>query len=109
MGYIIDGEIETFRIDSSQTIPHPSASIVLLTDNIYSSKTSNILLPVDYLILASDNSFSMKELIAFYQPLVVVIDSSIKRYAAEKIQNDCKKLNIAFHDISNSGAFSVNF
>ena len=92
-----------------QIIPHPTASIVLLTDNIYTSKTSNLTLSVDYLILASDNSFSLTELIAFYKPKKVIIDSSIGQYAARKIQSECKKLNIAYHDISNSGAFSINF
>lgn len=109
MGYIISGEKIALLADSMQTIPHPSASIILLTDNVYKSKTSDFALPVDYLILKSNNNFSMTELIAFYEPRKVIIDSSISRYAAEKIQNECKKLNIAFHDISNSGAFSVNF
>ena len=109
MGYIISGEKIPLLADSMQTIPHPSASIILLTDNVYKSKTSDFALPVDYLILKSNNNFSMTELIAFYEPRKVIIDSSISRYAAEKIQNECKKLNIAFHDISNSGAFSVNF
>ena len=81
----------------------------MITYNVYKSKTSDFALPVDYLILKSNNNFSMTELIAFYEPRKVIIDSSISRYAAEKIQNECKKLNIAFHDISNSGAFSVNF
>ena len=109
MGYIISGEKIALLANSMQTIPHPSASIILLTDNVYKSKTSDFALPVDYLILKSNNNFSMTELIAFYEPRKVIIDSSISRYAAEKIQNECKKLNIAFHDISNSGAFSVNF
>lgn len=109
MGYIINGERVALLIDSLQTIPHPSASIVLLTDNMYTSKIGSFVLPVDYLILASDNSFSVTELIAFYLPKKVIIDSSISRYTADKIQNECKKLNIAFHDISNSGAFSINF
>ena len=109
MGYIISGKKIALSENSLQIIPHPTASIVLLTDNIYTSKTSNLTLSVDYLILASDNSFSMTELIAFYKPQKLVIDSSIGQYAARKIQSECKKLNIAYHDISNSGAFSINF
>ena len=109
MGYVINGQRIALSIDSLKTISHPSANIILLTDNVYTSKTSSFVLPVDYLILASDNSFSITELIAFYLPKKVIIDSSIGRYAAEKIENECKKLNIDFHDISNSGAFSINF
>ena len=109
MGYVLNGQKSLLSVDSLQTIAHPSASIVLLTHNLYKSKTSNFAVPVDYLILASDNSFSIAELTAFYQPKKVIVDSSINRYASEKIQNECRKLNVAFHDISNSGAFSVNF
>ncbi len=109
MGYRIDGEKIVLTLSSNQVISHPSVSIVLLTENIYKSKLSNLVLPVDFLILSSDNSFSMIELVAFYQPKEVIIDSSIARYAAEKIKKECEKLNVAFHDISNLGAFSVNF
>lgn len=109
MGYVINGQKSLLSVDTLQTIAHPSASIVLLTHNLYKSTTSTFVLPVDYLILASDNSFSIVELTAVYQPKKVIIDSSLNRYASEKIQNECRKLNIAFHDISKSGAFLVNF
>ncbi len=109
MGYRINGEKIALSVYSNQAISHPSASIVLLTENSFKSKVSNLVLPVDFLILASDNSFSITELITFFQPKEVVVDASIGRLTAEKIKRECSKLNIAFHDISNSGVFSVNF
>lgn len=109
MGYRINGRKIALPINSNQTISHPSARIVLLTENSYKSKISNQVLPVDFLILTTDNSFSMLELITFFQPMEVIIDSSIAGYSADKLKRECEKLNVSFHDISDSGSFSVNF
>ena len=109
IGYRINGERIELPIFSNQVIPHPSATIVLLTENSYNTKISNLVLPVDYLILASDNTFSITELFTFFQPKEVIIDCSIGRYTAQKIMIECERLDVAFHDISNSGAFSINF
>lgn len=109
MGYTIRSEKVALQTFCNQTIWHPTANIVLLTENRYTSKVSNQILPVDYLILASDNSFSMFELIQIFHPKEVIIDSSIARNAANKLKNECEKLKLPFHDISESGAFSVNF
>ncbi len=109
MGYVIDGQKLTLPVVTNQIIAHPYANIILLTDNCFKSKVSNEVVPVDLLILASDNSFSAKELVAFFEPKKIVIDATIGRYAAEKIKKECEKLHIPFHDISISGAFSVKF
>lgn len=109
IGYTIRSEKVALQTFCNQTIWHPTANIVLLTENNYTSKVSNQILTVDYLILASDNSFSMSELIDIFHPKEVIIDSSIARYAANKLKNECEKLKLPFHDVSESGAFSVNF
>ena len=109
MGYIVDGKKIPLSANCNKTISHPSANIVLLAKNSYHSKVSNSTLPVDILILASDNSFSVSELAVFFEPKMIIIDASIGRYAAMKMKNECEKLNINFHDISNSGAFLLNF
>ena len=109
IAYHINGQKMTIALFSNQVIGHPTSKIVLLTDNLYKSMNSQELIELDYLILASDNSFSMNDLNFFFKPRIVIIDSSISRYAATKITNECQKLNIAFHDISVSGAYSINF
>ena len=62
MGYIIDGEKIAMPIDSNKIVAHPSATIVLLTENRFKSKESSQVFPVDYLIVVSENSFSVAEL-----------------------------------------------
>ena len=109
MGYRIDGKKIALPISANQIVAHPTASIVLLIENNFKSKISNHVLPVDFIVLASDNNFSVKEIADLFKPKEIIIDASIARYAAEKMKRECEKLNIAFHDIYNSGAFSVNF
>lgn len=109
MGYMINGQKIALQENTNQIVAHPLATIVLLTENSFKSKESNQIVPVDYLIVASDNSFSVTELTSFFQPKEVVIDATIGRYAAAKMKNECEKLGIPCYDISNSGAFLVNF
>ena len=109
MGYIIDDEKIAMPISSNQIVAHPSATVVLLTENRFKSKESSQVFPVDYLIVAFDNSFSITELAALFQPKKIIIDASIGRYTAEKMRKECDKLNVPYHDISNSGAFLVKF
>ena len=109
IGYIIDDEKAAITIGSNQIVAHPSATIVLLTENRFKSKESSHVFPVDYLIVVFDNSFSVAELVTLFRPRKIIIDASIGRYSAEKMKKECDKLNVAYHDISNSGAFLVNF
>lgn len=109
MGYILNGKKVVCEAMSNKVIAHPKASILLLTNNEYKSKISGTSLSVDFLILSSDNSFSMNELINHFNPKTVITDSSLSPYVVEKIKRECNKLNITFHDISNSGAYSIKF
>ena len=109
IGYLIKGKKIALKGWSNRIVEHPSAAVVLLTENIYKSKMSDSILPVDYLILSSDNSFSMNELELFFKPKTVIVDASISKFAAQKIKKDCEKLEVSFHDISESGAYSINF
>ena len=109
MGYRIKGKKIALKELSNRVIAHPNASVILLTDNFYKSKTSEDVLSVDYLILSSDNSFSMRELSLFFKPKTVILDSSISKYTAENINKECQRMNVAIHDVSDSGAYSINF
>ena len=109
MGYVLNGKKIKYQEVSNKVIAHPKASIILLTDNLYKSKISDNPLSIDYLILASDNNFSINELYFHFKPKNVIICPSISRYAVDKIKRECLKMEIPFHDISDSGAYSINF
>lgn len=107
--YIVNDNYIPLSFASNQVISHPSSNIVLLSENLYEAKTSKQKLAVDYLILTSDNTFSMKQLLKIYNPQNVVVDSSISKYTSQKICDECSNLNIPFYDISELGALSLFF
>ena len=109
MGYNINNNKIDLQELSNIVVAHPTKKIILLTENLFKYSTDNQAVPIDYLILSSDNSFSMHQLFPFFKPEKVIIDSSISRYAAKKITRECLKLNIPIHDISDLGAYSINF
>ena len=109
MGYIIRDKKVALEGLSNKIIAHPSATVVLLTENLYKSKMSDKSISIDYLILSSDNSFTMNDLDFFFKPKTVIIDASISNYTAGKLKRECQKRDVAFYDISDSGAFSINF
>ena len=109
MGYLIAGKKIALEGWSNRIVEHPSSTVVLLTENIYNSKMSDSALSIDYLILSSDNSFSMDELELFYKPKTVIVDASISNYTVQKLKRDCENLQVSFHDISELGAYSINF
>lgn len=109
IGYIIDGENRALPATCNQVVAHPSANIVLLSENKFNTTTTRTPLFVDILILASDNSFSVTQLLSIFQPELVVIDPSISLYRTKQIIKECQLHNLSYHDISNSGALLVNF
>ena len=109
MGYNINNKKIDLQELSNKVIAHPTERIVLLTENLFSSSTNTEPIPLDYLILTSDNTFCIAELLSFFMPNIIIIDSSISRYAAKRIAGECLKLNVPIHDISDLGAYSINF
>ncbi len=109
IAYMINGKKVALEGLFNRVVTHPNVSVVLLTENIYKSKDSKDALPIDCLILSSDNSFTIKELTLFFMPKIVIIDSSIAHYSSEKLKKECQKLKIPYHDVSDLGAYSINF
>jgi len=93
----------------NEFIPSPSKKILRLSENRYSDAVSKTDLPVDILVLSHDGSFSLPALQKLFRPEVVVLDSSLPRSAANRMKRESLRLNIKIHDVSQMGAFSVNF
>ena len=109
IGYIINGKKSSLSVVCNQVIAHPSARIVLLSENKLNYHASNNPIPIDLLIVASDNSFSVTQLLTIFHPKQLVIDSSISSYSAKLLIKECELHHLSYHDISNSGALVVKF
>ena len=77
----------------------------ILSKNIFEKKTTDQILELDYLILTNNLRISMAELTKFVAPKHVIIDSSYKKWATDKIKNDCAELGVSCHAIGENGAF----
>ena len=86
MGYMVNGEKIALPISTNQIVAHPTATIVLLTENSFKSKVS-IGIPVGFLMWLQIR-FSVQN---YFLPIKeIVIDASIGRYSAAKIKNKAR-------------------
>ncbi|MDR2816264.1 MAG: hypothetical protein LBB62_06130, partial [Proteiniphilum sp.] len=98
-----------FEIPETNFLPHPEKRILLLSDDAFSSYHTVQPFPLDVLILSQQESFNLKQLLELFSPSMIVLDSSLSRYAAARIVRECTALGIKVHDVAENGAFSLNF
>lgn len=90
-------------------LPHASKRILRLSENRYARVSGEDGFPVDVLILSRDASFSLYQLHKLFRPGIIVLDSSLPRSAANRIGREGGRLGLEIHDVSQMGAFSVDF
>lgn len=98
-----------FESKDNTVVPHPSKCVVRLLRNDYHQKKSKKQFKTDVLILSKDNRFSMRDLQPLFAPKIVVLDSSLPRFAAKRLTKECQNRNINVHDVTDKGAYSVFF
>ncbi|NLX67069.1 MAG: ComEC/Rec2 family competence protein [Bacteroidales bacterium] len=99
-------------IPKNSLIPHTEKRILLISEtNFPSHATVNRInpFPLDLLILSQQASFDIDELLALFPPAMVVLDSSLPKYEAKRIERACALRHIKVHDVTEKGAFSLNF
>ena len=95
----------TAWVDADGFVSFAGKRILVLSDNIFDGKTTDQPLELDYLILTNNLRVSMAELTRFVSPQKVIIDQSYRRWTSDRIKADCARLGIAYHVISESGAY----
>lgn len=91
-------------------VPHTRKSVIRLSDDIFRDFTAaDTAFPVDVLILSQNRNFSIERLTRFLNPQLVVLDSSLPRYAASRIAAECVQQGIDVHDVSQKGAFVMEW
>lgn len=97
------------EIPENSFISHPEKRIFLLSDADFTTYHTDKQFPLDILILSQQASFDIEQLLALFRPSKIVLDSSLPRYAAVRIAQECRALGIEVHDVTEKGAFSLNF
>jgi len=97
------------EIPANGFLPHPGKCIFRLSDSSLDNYTADERFPLDLLILSHYSYFDIEQLLEVFNPSMIVLDSSLPRFAAVRMQIECNRLNIGVHDVRQNGAFSVNF
>ena len=66
-------------------------------------------LKVDVLVLSGEELFSISQLQRWFNPDIVVFDSSIPIRNRQKMMTACAEVGIKAHDVSQKGAYFVTF
>lgn len=90
-------------------LPHPGKSIFRLSDGSLNNYSARERFPLDLLILSHYSYFDIEQLMEVFNPSMIVLDSSLPRFAAARMTKECNRLGIAVHDVTQNGALSVNF
>lgn len=97
------------KIPENDIIPFPKKSVVRLSDNTLMNHRTEIRFPLDVLILSENRNYSIAKLLEFFNPEVIVLDSSMPAYYSDRLCNECESLGIQVHDVKKDGAFSLKF
>ena len=82
--------------------------LILSSDN-WKEQATEERFKVNNLVLTHSNSFSLYSLTQLFWIENVVLDASLSRYTRHRLAKECQKLNIPYHDVTQSGAFSLIF
>lgn len=95
------------EIPPNGLLPHPTKGILRLSDGNIEHLHAEKPFPLHALILSENRYFSIDRLLNLFQPEVIVLDSSIPRYTARRLQRECNEQGIAVHDVTVDGAYSI--
>ncbi len=90
-------------------LPHPGKSILRLSDDSFSEFYAEEPFPVDILILSRSRELKVRQILGLINPSVIVLDSSLPRFTVNKVVRECNQSGIRVHDVTQNGAYSVNF
>ncbi len=83
-------------------------SIVICTDDCFDKNYSSMRFETDYLIITNALKPSINSLLKYFKPDFVIIDSSVTYYRAKMWAEQCRRVNINYHNVNESGAFIVD-
>lgn len=96
-------------IQENSFLPHPEKRIFLLSDASLTHYQAKEQFPLDILILSQQSHFEPRQLMDLFDPEMIVLDSSLPKNSAVRITRECAALGIKTHDVTENGAFSLNF
>lgn len=92
----------------NQIVAYAGKRICFVSDNRRRNRTATPPLAVDYLYISRGYRGSIAELTPLFRIGMVITDASLSAYRQEKIANECARLGIAYHNLTQQGALQVH-
>lgn len=83
--------------------------LFIVNKDIWAEMRADKRYAVDYLLLINDNSLSLYSLTQIFQPQMVILDASLSAQTIKRLADECHKLEIPVHDVTQKGALSIIF
>ncbi len=83
--------------------------VLLLTDDSYKNYQADFTLPVDYIVLSNNVSYTVSELSGLFRFQMLIADSSNSGYQLDKWKKQCREMDIACHIVKEQGACLIFF
>ncbi len=109
IGWFYNAQRHATTFPENGFIAHPSKRVVRLSENVFDHVVTDQPFAVDVLILSQNQDFNLTALLQIFDPAVIVIDSSVPRFVAGRIANESRKMGIPLHDVTQMGAYFINF
>jgi ComEC/Rec2-related protein len=109
IGVFADNKRHPVEIPGNGFLPHPDKRIFRLSDGSPANVFAEERFPLDVLILSQYRYFNTEQLLGVFHPKMIVLDSSLPRSTADRLAKECRLLGVGVHDVTQKGAFSINF
>lgn len=102
---------------------HISSPNLLIKDNIIYSNGKSLLLlstklpransnienklKLDYIIITKNYYGSIKKILQYYETKMIIISGNVYHLRKQKLIEECKRLSVSYHSISDNGAFQL--
>jgi len=83
--------------------------VLVLADNSYKKYRTNSPLPVDFLILSNNVSYTISELSELFHFQTLIIDTSNSNHQLRKWKEQCRGMGIFCHIVKEQGAYLIQF
>lgn len=96
------------RIEKSKSFFFHGGEKIMVISKGFCPDTVQSVLDIDYIFLSKYNQLSMKALEDYFAPQAVIFDASVYEWQKKKWKTACKKLNLHYFSVSNSGAWRLS-
>lgn len=95
-----DGQINI----QNQIVEYHGKRICIVNDNRWNNYCSDRPMTIDYLYICKGYKGKLDDLLQLFSTKLVIMDSALSNYWKTRHQDDCRKLGVRYHSLSDKGS-----